>query len=55
MDMDIPEDEDVLRERERLEDLKERDEFAERVRARDKEKTKKVVEDRSSKAGGAAA
>ena len=55
MDLEIPEDDDVRRERERLEDLKERDEFAERVRTRDKEKTKKVVEDRSSKAGGAAA
>ena len=55
MDVEMPEDEDVRRERERLEDLKERDEFAERVRTRDKEKTKKVVEDRSSKAGGAAA
>ncbi|PIL22572.1 hypothetical protein GSI_15261 [Ganoderma sinense ZZ0214-1] len=55
MDVEMPEDEDVRRERERLEDLKERDEFAQRVRTRDKEKTKKVVEDRSSKAGGAAA
>lgn len=36
-------------ERERLEDQKERDAFAERMRERDKEKTKKLVEDRSSK------
>ena len=42
--MDIPEDEDVRRERERQEDLRERDAFAERVRERDKEKTKKVDE-----------
>ena len=54
-EMDIPEDEDVRRERERLDDLRERDAFAERVRERDKEKTKKVLEDRSSKASGAAA
>lgn len=49
------EDEDVRRERERLADLKERDAFAERVKERDKERTKRVVEDRSSKAIGAAA
>jgi pre-mRNA-splicing factor ATP-dependent RNA helicase DHX16 len=53
--MDAPEDEDVRKERERLDDLKERDEFSERMRERDKQKTKKVVEDRSSKATGAAA
>lgn len=47
------EDEAARLERERLEDLRERDEFAERMRTRDKEKTKKIVEDRSSK--GAAA
>ncbi|KAH9047722.1 pre-mRNA splicing factor [Lactarius hengduanensis] len=41
--------------RERDQDLRERDEFAERVRKRDKDKTKKVVEDRSSKHSGAAA
>ncbi|TFK40682.1 pre-mRNA splicing factor [Crucibulum laeve] len=49
------EDEETRRERERLEDIKERDAFAERVKERDREKTKKVIEDRSSKAGGAAA
>ena len=54
-EMDAPEDEDVRKERERLDDLKERDEFSERIRERDKQKTKKVVEDRSSKASGAAA
>ena len=54
-EMEAPEHEDARRERERLQDLKERDEFADRVRERDKQKTKKVVEDRSSKATGAAA
>lgn len=49
------EDEEVRKERERLEDLKDRDAFAERVRERDKNRTKKVVEDRSSKLSGAAA
>ncbi|KAJ3846928.1 pre-mRNA splicing factor [Lentinula lateritia] len=49
------EDEEVKKERERLEDLKDRDAFAERVRERDKNRTKKVVEDRSSKLSGAAA
>jgi len=53
--MDIPEDEEARKERERLEDLKERDEFAERVRGKDMERTKKVVEDRSSRNAGAAA
>ena len=46
------EDEETRKERERLEDLKSRDEFAERVRLRDLEKTKKVVEDRSSRTTG---
>jgi pre-mRNA-splicing factor ATP-dependent RNA helicase DHX16 len=54
-EMEAPEDGDARRERERLQDWKERDEFAERMRERDKQKTKKVVEDRSSKATGAAA
>ncbi|XP_006462648.1 hypothetical protein AGABI2DRAFT_152085 [Agaricus bisporus var. bisporus H97] len=49
------EDEDEKKEKERLNDLKDRDAFAERMRERDKERTKKIVEDRSSKAGGAAA
>jgi pre-mRNA-splicing factor ATP-dependent RNA helicase DHX16 len=53
--MDPVEDEDMRQERERMEDLKDRDAFAERVRDRDREKTKKVVEDRSSKNSGAAA
>ncbi|KAL1692869.1 pre-mRNA splicing factor [Schizophyllum commune] len=53
-EMDL-EDEDARRERERLEDLRERDAFAERVKERDREKTKKIVEDRSSKNSGAAA
>ena len=55
MEMDTHEDEDVRRERERLEDLKDRDAFAERMKDRDRERTKKIVEDRSSKASGAAA
>ncbi|KAL4080949.1 pre-mRNA splicing factor [Scleroderma citrinum] len=46
------EDEETRKERERKEDLKSRDEFAERVRLRDLEKTKKIVEDRSSRAAG---
>ncbi|KAJ7505498.1 pre-mRNA splicing factor [Mycena galericulata] len=54
-EMEPVEDEDVRKERERLEDLKDRDAFAERVRDRDRERTKKVVEDRSSKDKGAAA
>ncbi|KNZ46488.1 adenosinetriphosphatase [Puccinia sorghi] len=35
-------------ERERLQDAKERDEFAMRLKARDRDKTKKIVEDKSS-------
>ena len=54
-DMDIPEDEETRKERERLQDLEERDAFADRVRDRDREKVKKIVEDRSSKNAGAAA
>jgi pre-mRNA-splicing factor ATP-dependent RNA helicase DHX16 len=49
------EDEATKKQRERLEDLRDRDAFAERMRERDKERMKKVVEDRSSKATGAAA
>ncbi|KAL8278191.1 hypothetical protein RQP46_009364 [Phenoliferia psychrophenolica] len=47
-----PEDEDpaARAERIRLEDLKERDDFAARMKDRDKDKTKKLIEDRSSKA-----
>ncbi|KAH7926466.1 hypothetical protein BV22DRAFT_352068 [Leucogyrophana mollusca] len=51
--LDMPEDEDARRERERLRDLKERDDFAERVKERDREKTKKLIEDRSSRNPGA--
>lgn len=54
-EMEFPEDEDARIERERMEDLKDRDAFAERVRERDRERTKKVVEDRSSKNAGASA
>lgn len=36
-------------ERERMEDARERDEFAERLKAKDRDKTKKIVEDKTSK------
>lgn len=45
---DPDEPEDVRREKERLRDMAERDEFADRMKKKDKEFTKKVVEDRSS-------
>lgn len=48
------EDEDERRERERLQDLKERDAFAERMKEKDREKTKKIVQDHSSKRSVAA-
>ncbi|OCH91869.1 P-loop containing nucleoside triphosphate hydrolase protein [Obba rivulosa] len=48
------EDEEARKERQRLEDLRERDAFAERVKEKDREKTKRIVEDRSSKSGAAA-
>ncbi|KAG5651047.1 hypothetical protein H0H81_010081, partial [Sphagnurus paluster] len=54
-DVEPFESEEARRERERLEDLKDRDAFAERVKSRDLERTKKIVEDRSSKSSGAAA
>ncbi|KAG6841261.1 Cyclin-dependent kinase catalytic subunit [Blastosporella zonata] len=54
-EMEPFESEEARRERERLEDLKDRDAFAERVKTRDLERTKKIVEDRSSKNSGAAA
>ncbi|KAI0086578.1 pre-mRNA splicing factor [Irpex rosettiformis] len=47
--MDEEEDDEERRRR----DLEERDAFAERVKQRDKEKTKRIVEDRSSKSGAA--
>ena len=53
--MELPEDEDERREKERLRDLQERDAFAERVRQKDRDKTKKVVEDHSSKRSAGAA
>ncbi|BGP35024.1 hypothetical protein JCM10296v2_006854 [Rhodotorula toruloides] len=43
------EDEDARRERERLADLAERDAFAARMREKDKDRTKRLVEDRSAK------
>jgi pre-mRNA-splicing factor ATP-dependent RNA helicase DHX16 len=46
------EDEDSKLERERIRDRKERDEFSERLKDRDKKDTKKVVEDRSSTKDG---
>lgn len=51
--METPEEEAARKEMERLRDLEERDAFAERMRDRDKDRAKKVVEDRSTK--GAAA
>ena len=42
------EDEETRAERERLKDIEERDAFAKRLSQRDSEKTKKLVEDRSS-------
>jgi pre-mRNA-splicing factor ATP-dependent RNA helicase DHX16 len=45
---DEDEDEDARAERERLRDIEQRDAFAERLKAKDEEKTKKLVEDRSS-------
>jgi pre-mRNA-splicing factor ATP-dependent RNA helicase DHX16 len=47
--------EEEQKEVDRLQDAKERDEFAKRVRDRDKDKTKKVVEDKSSRRAGEAA
>lgn len=45
-----PEEDEATRvERQRLEDLKERDEFAARMKDKDKDRTKKLIEDRSSK------
>ncbi|CAG8496477.1 12910_t:CDS:10, partial [Acaulospora colombiana] len=49
------EDEYIKEEKERIQDLKERDEFAKRLRDKDKERVKKLVEDRSSKAESEAA
>ncbi|ORY20219.1 P-loop containing nucleoside triphosphate hydrolase protein [Neocallimastix californiae] len=49
------EDEYLKEERERERDLRERDEFAERLKQKDLEKTKKLVEDHSSKADSEAA
>ncbi|TFK49633.1 pre-mRNA splicing factor [Heliocybe sulcata] len=48
------EDEQTRTEREKLEDQKERDAFAQRVRERDRQKTRRVIEHRSSKLGDAA-
>jgi pre-mRNA-splicing factor ATP-dependent RNA helicase DHX16 len=50
-----PEEEEGRKEAERLRDLKERDAFAERMRDKDKDRTKKVVEDRSSRQSRGAA
>ncbi|KAI8591110.1 pre-mRNA splicing factor [Geranomyces variabilis] len=47
--VDYESDEYTKDENARDQDLKERDEFAARLRERDKEKTKKLIEDRSSK------
>ncbi|CAG8525214.1 9659_t:CDS:10 [Racocetra persica] len=47
---DESEDEYIKEENEKIQDIKERDEYAKRLREKDKERTKKLVEDRSSKA-----
>ncbi|KAI5807120.1 hypothetical protein EDC01DRAFT_13954 [Geopyxis carbonaria] len=47
-EVDSEEDEEIRAERERERDLKERDDFAKRLKQKDEEKTKKLVEDRSS-------
>ncbi|KAI0345706.1 hypothetical protein BDW22DRAFT_904010 [Trametopsis cervina] len=52
--MDVGEGDEEDEETKRLRDLEERDAFAERVKKRDKDKTKRIVEDRSSKTGAAA-
>jgi pre-mRNA-splicing factor ATP-dependent RNA helicase DHX16 len=46
-------DEETRKDREYKRDRKEREEFADRMRQKDKDKTKKMVEDRSSKTFGA--
>ncbi|WWC99722.1 hypothetical protein V866_006627 [Kwoniella sp. B9012] len=48
---EIQETEEERLERERLEDLAERDAFAERMKEKDKDRTKKLVTDRSTKLG----
>ncbi|GAA5982350.1 hypothetical protein JCM5350_006153 [Sporobolomyces pararoseus] len=48
-DDDEAEDPELRREKERLADLAERDAFAQRMKDKDKDRTKKLVEDRSSK------
>ncbi|KAI0057843.1 hypothetical protein BV25DRAFT_1347912 [Artomyces pyxidatus] len=55
MDDEIPEDEATRRAREQEQDARERDEFAERMKKRDKDKTKRIVEDHSSKGAAAEA
>lgn len=47
-------DEEAQAEIERLRDLQERDELAQRLKSKDKDRTKKVVEDRSAKEGSEA-
>lgn len=51
--MEDLEDDETRKARLEEEDMKERDAFAERVKERDREKTKRMVEDRSSKSGAA--
>ena len=51
--METAEEEADRKERERLRDIEERDAFSERMKDRDRDKTKKVVEDRSTKGGAA--
>jgi pre-mRNA-splicing factor ATP-dependent RNA helicase DHX16 len=47
------EDEETRKDRQYAQDRKEREEFSERMKQKDKDKTKKMVEDRSSKTFGA--
>ncbi|KAI7905673.1 P-loop containing nucleoside triphosphate hydrolase protein [Cokeromyces recurvatus] len=47
-------DEEARAERERLKDIQERDELAQRLKEKDKDRTKKLVEDRSAKEGSEA-
>jgi len=51
-EVNVEETEEERAERERLEDLAERDAFAERIKEKDRDRTKKLVTDRSTKSQG---
>lgn len=53
--MESSEDEYEALERQRMEDLKERDEFATRLRDKDKEKTRQIMSKSDKKAGSSSA